>query len=653
MLQRYFKNKFAPRWIIFTADLVLITFSFLFSFFLIRHLLLDLNSVMNYVPALFLNLAIYFVCVLFFPIYKGIIRYSEINDILRIVKFATLQFGLWMVIYLLDPSSIISTFVPVPLLIINLFGVIFTLVLFRLMVKEIYFRAQPKSNNVNRAIIYGAGSMGQITKKVLEQDLKNHTLVVGFIENSTNKIGKNLDGLPIFDAGSADLSNLLSHKQISQLYIAIDQLSVDKKVAIADVCGPLNIKINVIPHASQWTDGLFQKQQVRELNIEELLEREEISLPHNMLQETYTDLTVLVTGAAGSIGSEICRQLMRFNFKKLVLVDQSESGLFDLEYELRKKRGEQILQIEVASIRDAAKMKKVFSLNKPNFVFHAAAYKHVPLMETFTSEAVLTNIFGSKLIADLAAAYGVRKFVMVSTDKAVNPTNVMGATKRISEIYIQSLCDRKEIATEYITTRFGNVLGSAGSVVATFKKQINAGGPITVTHPDITRYFMTIPEASKLVLEAGKIGETGDILLFDMGEPVKIIDLAKKMIQLAGLKPEDISIVHTGLRPGEKMYEELFKDSEEFAETYHPRILRAKKSANTNAEFKSLLGELYEAAISHNNEIIPYILRKMLPEFKPNFNLAKKPVVVDPKSFVAAESKSLFNDSKQLEAHNI
>jgi FlaA1/EpsC-like NDP-sugar epimerase len=229
----------------------------------------------------------------------------------------------------------------------------------------------------------------------------------------------------------------------------------------------------------------------------------------------------------------------------------------------------------------------------------------------------------------------------------------MGATKRISEIYIQSLCDRKEIATEYITTRFGNVLGSAGSVVATFKKQINAGGPMTVTHPDITRYFMTIPEASKLVLEAGKIGETGDILLFDMGEPVKIIDLAKKMIQLAGLKPEDISIVHTGLRPGEKMYEELFKDSEEFAETYHPRILRAKKSANTNAEFKSLLGELYEAAISHNNEIIPYILRKMLPEFKPNFNLAKKPVVVDPKSFVAAESKSLLNDSKQLEAHNI
>jgi FlaA1/EpsC-like NDP-sugar epimerase len=236
-------------------------------------------------------------------------------------------------------------------------------------------------------------------------------------------------------------------------------------------------------------------------------------------------------------------------------------------------------------------------------------------METFSSEAVLTNIFGTKQVADLAIAYKVKKFVMVSTDKAVNPTNVMGTTKRISEIYIQSLSDRKDSETEFITTRFGNVLGSAGSVVRTFDKQIKAGGPITITHPEITRYFMTIPEASKLVLEAGKIGESGDILLFDMGKPVKILDLAKRMIQLAGLKLTDIAIVQTGLRPGEKMYEELFKDSEEFAETYHPRILRAKKSANLNIEFNALMQELREAAQSHNNEIIPFILRKMVPEF--------------------------------------
>ncbi len=566
------------------------------------------------------------VCVLFFPIYRGIIRYSEINDIFRIIKFASLQFGIWLCIYLIDSNSLVSELVPIPLLIINLFSVIFTLVLFRLLVKEVYFRAQPKSHNVNKAIIYGAGAMGQITKKVLEQDVKNHTMVLGFIEDSSSKIGKNLAGLPIYNASGSHLPELFKHKQINQLYIAIDKLTVEKKIAISDMCAPLNIKINVIPHANQWSGGLFQKKQVRELNIEELLERDEISLPHNMLQDTYRDITVLVTGAAGSIGSEICRQLTKFDFKKLILLDQSESGLFDLEYELKRK-GVKHLQIEIASVRDAAKLKKVFSLNKPDFVFHAAAYKHVPLMETFTSEAVLTNIFGSKLVADLASAYGVRKFVMVSTDKAVNPTNVMGATKRISEIYIQSLCDKMNVKTEFITTRFGNVLGSAGSVVATFKKQINAGGPITITHPDITRYFMTIPEASKLVLEAGKIGESGDILLFDMGKPVKILDLAKRMIQLAGLKPEDISIVHTGLRPGEKMYEELFKDSEQFAETYHPRILRAKKSSDSNGHFSSLLEELEEAALAHNNEIIPFILRKMLPEFNSNLPLQKKSVL--------------------------
>ena len=384
-------------------------------------------------------------------------------------------------------------------------------------------------------------------------------MVVGFIEDSNSKIGKNLGGLPIYNATGPQLAELLKLKQINQLYIAIDKLTVEKKIAISDVCAPLNIKINVIPHASQWSGGLFQKKQVRELNIEELLERDQISLPHNMLQSTYSGMTVLVTGAAGSIGSEICRQLLKFDFRKLILLDQSESGLFDLEFELKKKGFKKILQIEIASVRDAAKLKKVFSNNKPDFVFHAAAYKHVPMMETFTSEAVLTNIFGSKLVADMAMAYETKKFVMVSTDKAVNPTNVMGATKRISEIYIQSLCDRGTSKTEFITTRFGNVLGSAGSVVATFKKQIDEGGPVTITHPKVTRYFMTIPEASKLVLEAGKIGESGDILLFDMGKPVKIIDLAKKMIQLAGYKPEDIPIIYTGLRPVKKCMKSCLK----------------------------------------------------------------------------------------------
>lgn len=619
MLETFFKNKYAPRWIIFCSDLVLISIAFLFSFLLVRHLLLDLPGVTKFVPALLTNILVYGVCVLFFPIYKGIIRYSELNDIIRIIKFATLQFAIWLAIYFLDTRSIFSAHLKITLLIINFFSVTFILVMFRLLIKEVYSRAtQSKSLIMAKAIIYGAGEMGQVTKQILEQDIKNKTIVEGFIEDSPSKIGKNLGGLPIYNASGSRLAALLKQKQITELYIAIDKLSVEKKMAISDICSPLKIKINVIPHANEWRGGLFEKKQVKELNIEDLLERDEISLPFEMLQKTYQHSTILVTGAAGSIGSEICRQLSKFTFKKLVLLDQSESGLFDLEFELKKSNQRQLLRVEIASIRDAAKLKKVFATHKPDLVFHAAAYKHVPLMETFTSEAVLTNVFGTKLVADLAIDYKVKKFVMVSTDKAVNPTNVMGTTKRVSEIYIQSLSDREDSQTEFITTRFGNVLGSAGSVVRTFDKQIKAGGPITITHPEITRYFMTIPEASKLVLEAGKIGESGDILLFDMGKPVKIMDLAKRMIQLAGLKPTDIAIIQTGLRPGEKMYEELFKDSEEFAETYHPRILRAKKSTNLNIDFELLMSELEEAAVNHHNEMIPFILRKMVPEFNSN-----------------------------------
>jgi len=621
-------NKFAPRWIIFSCDLLLITGIFLFSYFLVRHFLLDLPHVLNFAPVLFINAAIFIGCILVFPIYKGIIRYSEINDIIRIVKFAVLQFAIWVAIYFTVTNELIVRTVPLSLLFVNLFGVIFVLVSFRLLVKEIYFKAVSKQTAMHRAIIYGAGAMGQVAKKVLEQDTKNKTVVLGYIDDSPSKIGKNLEGLPIYNASGEKLASLLKDKGITQLFIGIDKLSVDRKIAITDLCAPLNIKINVIPHVSQWAGGLFQKNQVRELNIEELLERDEIILPNDILQGTYEDATVLVTGAAGSIGSEICRQLVKVKFKKLVLLDQSESGLFDLEYELKNKDRRNLdLQIEIASIRDKSRMKKVFSSHKPDIVFHAAAYKHVPLMETFPCEAILTNIFGTRLIAELSLFYNVKKFVLISTDKAVNPTNIMGATKRISEMYIQALSDQESAVTEFIITRFGNVLGSAGSVVATFKKQINEGGPITITHPEITRYFMTIPEASKLVLEAGKIGRSGDILLFDMGKPVKIIDLATRMIQLAGLRPiEDIAIIQTQLRPGEKMFEELFKDSEEFIETDHPRILKAKKCSNSNTDFLSLLGDLETEALSHNNEIIPFILRKMLPEFNPYLYLTKSAV---------------------------
>jgi FlaA1/EpsC-like NDP-sugar epimerase len=633
MPKRYLQN-FAPRWIIFSLDLVLITASFAFAYFLTHHLSFKIKELTQFVPGVIFNLIISNLCIAFFAIYKGIIRYSEIKDIVRIIKFSLLQFSLWLVVFTLGINRFGLGEISIPMLLVNMMAVIFSLVAFRLVVKEIYFRAQSKPNTSHRTLIFGAGMMGQITKKVLEQDPNAKTTLIGFIDDSPNKIGKKIEGLPIYNAAGDDFVKLIQDKAITQVYIAIDKLSVDRKIALSDLCAPFKIKINVVPHATEWNRGLFQKKQVKEMNIEELLQRDEILLPSDFSKANFKESTVLVTGASGSIGSEICRQLVKNRVKNLILLDQAESGLFDLEYELRKLNIIKEIKIEVASARDYARIKKVFSTHRPDIVFHVAAYKHVPLMEYFPSEAVLTNVFGTKVLADLSLLFSVKKFVMVSTDKAVNPTNVMGATKRVSEIYIQSLNDRVESQTDFITTRFGNVLGSAGSVVATFKKQIAEGGPVTITHPDITRYFMTIPEAAKLVLEAGKIGKSGDILLFDMGQPVKIIDLATRMIQLAGLVPgKDIQIVSTKLRPGEKMYEELFKDSEEFAETDHPKILRAKKAAETNPHFNSLLTELQDVALAHNNEAIPPLLMKILPEFKhathKNTTSPKKPINVD------------------------
>lgn len=623
-------KKFAPRWIIFSFDIVLISLSFIFSFFLFNHLSFSFHDLSFFLPGLITNFFISIICIAVFSIYKGIIRYSEIRDIVRIIKFAFLQFSIWGVVFFVDINKYVSGKISIDLLVINLFAVIFALVAFRLLVKEIYFMAQSKPNPAHRTLIFGAGMMGQITRKVLEQDAKINTTLVGFIDDSNSKVGKKLEGLPIYSAEGEALTKLFKHKGITQLYIAIDRLTVERKIAITDLCVPFKIKVNVVPHANEWSGGLFQKKQVKEMNIEDLLERDEIILPNEFSNCNYENATILVTGAAGSIGSEICRQLIRHDIKKLILLDQAESGLFDLEYELKQKGMHKGLQVEVGSVRDYMRIKKIFSSQKPEIVFHVAAYKHVPLMEYFSSEAVLTNIFGTKVIADLSMLHSVKKFVLVSTDKAVNPTNVMGATKRVSEIYIQSLNDRIESNTEFITTRFGNVLGSAGSVVATFKKQIAEGGPITLTHPEITRYFMTIPEAAKLVLEAGKIGKSSDILLFDMGKPVKIFDLATRMIQLAGLVPgKDIAIQCTQLRPGEKMYEELFKDSEEFAPTSHPKILRAKKCTDTNPNFYTLLTKLEAAAVAHNNELIAPILSKMLPEFNHSPNKNKKVATID------------------------
>ena len=620
-------NKLAPRWIIFLCDIGLISGSFFIAFLLVNRLSVNASILWAFLPAFAVNLVIGLICIQIVAIYKGIIRFSEISDIARVVKFALLQFGIWMLVYFIDSKHLISKQVSPVLFLINFFAVIFILSAFRLLVKEVYEIAQLRPRSAYKAIIFGAGQMGQITRKVLEQDITSNADLVGFVDDSNHKIGKKLGGLPIYDASGEELSRVLKSKGITHVYIAINKLSVERKIAITDVCGPLKVKVSVVPPANQLTEGSFEKKQIRDINIEELLERDEIHLPQYLLQDAYKDATVLVTGAAGSIGSEICRQLCNVHIGKLILLDQSETGLFDLENELIKKtiNGRLNIQVEITSVRDKVGMKKVFSVNRPDFVFHAAAYKHVPLMETFPCEAIMTNIVGTKNVADLSLLYQVKKFVLISSDKAVNPTNIMGATKRVSELYIQHLSDHDNNKTQFIITRFGNVLGSAGSVVPTFKKQIEQGGPITITHPEITRYFMTIPEASKLVLEAGKIGKTGDILLFDMGNPVKIVDLAKRMIHLKGLEPfKDIDIVFTALRPGEKMYEELFTDTEEFIKTDHPRILKGVKSEPAHADLIPMLQDLEVNAASHKNDIVSTILNDILTEFNPYQYLKNK-----------------------------
>lgn len=464
-------------------------------------------------------------------------------------------------------------------------------------------------------MIYGAGDIGLATKKALEIDQDAKMQILGFLDDSNSKVGKSLDGVKIYSPELA-FRKLMAHHRVDEMILAVHNLPAERKERLFEFCSSRGVKVTIIPPLQEWINGIFRINQLKELTIESLLERDEISIDNISAKRTYNEAVMLVTGAAGSIGSEICRQLLNYPVVQLVLLDQAESALHDLKLELEGLNKQVDICVEVASVRDKYRIESIFDRYRPNFVFHAAAYKHVPIMEYFPSESVLTNVKGTKIVADAALKYEVQKFIMVSTDKAVNPTNIMGACKRVAEMYIQSLSDRSS-TTEFITTRFGNVLGSNGSVVPLFKKQILQGGPVTVTHPDVTRYFMTIPEACRLVLEASVMGHGGDIFVFDMGKPVKIIDLARKMIRLAGYTPgKDMEIKFTGLRPGEKMYEELFKESEKLLATHHPLIMKAKKIGINQEWLENEINELVEAALQHKQQRIRHQIKNLLPEYQ-------------------------------------
>jgi FlaA1/EpsC-like NDP-sugar epimerase len=468
-------------------------------------------------------------------------------------------------------------------------------------------------------MIFGAGQTGIIANQIFATNTNLKYKVVAFLEDDKRKVGNVISGIRIFDAKS-DFDMLVSKYQPKELILSVRDISFERKNEIIDACLKSEIRIRSVPPIKNWVHGELSLGQIREVNIEDLLERDAIKIGDEVVVELMKDKVIFVSGAAGSIGSELCRQLALYSPKALILVDQAESPLFEIEMELKDHYPGLDLRTYVADVTQKDRMEIILSDCTPEVIFHAAAYKHVPMMESNPSEAVRCNILGTRILADLAVKFGVRKFVMISTDKAVNPTNVMGCSKRIAEIYVQALgkfAEGKSGSTAFVTTRFGNVLGSNGSVIPVFTKQIRNGGPVKVTHPEITRFFMTIPEACRLVLEAAAMGQGSEIFIFDMGKPVKIYDLAKKMIRLSNLEQgKDIEIVFTGLRAGEKLHEELLNDRENTIPTHHQKILKARTKEYSYTQIASMVG-LFEDLLSDKNEIkLVALMKEIVPEFK-------------------------------------
>lgn len=570
---------------------------------------------------------------LFFKPYNVIIPYVSIEDAVRIfytVSVGSIAVGLFNFVYKYWKGAYL---IPFGILAIDFIIVLMLMTGFRVAARVLYNEwVQYKKDKLN-VIIYGAGDPGVITKRALESDTKKNYNVVAFIDHRLSLAKQKLEGVTIYNS-KEDLDSLLEKNEIDLVIIALSEISPQRKQQVVDACLSHNIKVLHTPPMSKLINGELTLNQLKEVKIEELLEREPIQLDSDLIKEQITGKRVLVTGAAGSIGSEIARQVINFYPAQLILLDQAESPLYELDLELKKDFSFQNFEVVIADVRNEERMENVFRSFKPQIVFHAAAYKHVPMMEDNPSESILTNVLGTKICADLAVKYNVEKFVFVSTDKAVNPTNVMGASKRIAEIYVQALnifTEKKSSShTRFVTTRFGNVLGSNGSVIPLFRKQIAEGGPLTVTHPEVTRFFMTIPEACQLVLEAGAIGNGGEIYIFDMGSAVKIIDLANKMIQLSGMIPgKDIEIKFSGLRPGEKLYEELLANHENTVPTHHPKIMIAKVRVYEFDVIKKEINELIQLFESQDNEIIVSKMKTIVPEYVSNNSVFE---VLDKKS---------------------
>ena len=614
IFHRYLSAKVLPIWTILLIDVLIIVVSSLLAYALrydFRSIFLESSTIdKTIVWTVIVNLVFFRV----FRTYSNVLRFSSFIDIMRIFVSLTVSYALLMISSVLLASYLDIRLAPVSVLFMA-YIISFAIMSCSRIVVKMFYELLNFDGSAN-VFIYGAKEAGVNIAKALRVNLRNHYRLRGFIADEPELINKVMMGVKVFP-NDESLIDVLNDRDVHTIIISPAKMEELKKSDMADRLLAHNIKLMTAPPLSEWSGQTLNRTQLKEIQIEDLLQRDPIEIDIHKVASHLEGKRVMITGAAGSIGSEIMRQVASFNPYKLILVDQAETPLHDIRLELQDRWRDIDAETIIADISNATRMEDIFKEYQPQYIFHAAAYKHVPMMEDNVSESIQINVFGTRTLADLAVKYGAEKFVMISTDKAVNPTNVMGCSKRICEIYVQSLAKKLQEkgghVTQFITTRFGNVLGSNGSVIPRFRDQIQRGGPVTVTHPEIIRYFMTIPEACRLVLEAGSMGNGGEIYIFDMGKPVKIVDLAKRMISLSGRT--DVKIEFTGLRHGEKLYEELLNVKELTKPTYHEKIMIATVREYDYDEVKQRIQKLIEVSYTYDQMQIVAAMKDIVPEF--------------------------------------
>ena len=605
------KDSSTPRWVIFSIDLIVCAVALVLAYMLRFNFALPVWEVEVLPEKVLYVLIVKGAMFILFRTYLGLIRYTSIYDAWRIFVVTSAGSLILLLINLMWFAFTKQYIIPTSVLFIDFLGSMIGLIGTRIVYKMAYHSIVDMGDDGDKVLVVGNGDfISSVKALILEGGMFQGVRVVAMIDISDKLVGQRIG--PINIGSLRDADSMIANYGVVRMIID-SAVSIEQKQQLIDVCVKAHVKIQQVPNLKLWLEG-DRTILVQDVQIEDLLERDVIKMDLQIVSEYISNKVVLITGAAGSIGRELVMQLSRLNAHMLVLLDQAETPLYELDLDLRERQGFFSFELVIGNVTNPSRVRKVFEVFHPQVVFHAAAYKHVPMMEENPSEAVFNNVLGTKIMADMAVEFGVEKFVMISTDKAVNPTNVMGASKRIAEIYTQTLGSQEKTKTQFITTRFGNVLGSNGSVIPRFRQQISCGGPLTITHPEITRFFMTIPEACQLVLEAGAMGGGGEIFIFDMGEPVKIVDLAKRMVQLSGLTiGRDIQISFTGLRSGEKLYEELLSSKELTKPTYHPKIM----IANVRTYEQEVLSRIAElmSMLDGNNFALVRKMKDIVPEF--------------------------------------